>query len=194
MARLLGVSEDEARVKIAMLHEGFPEIEEFRRKVIDTVANRSPTPFCRTRAGRLRYIPELCPEQWARDDPEAYDQAVRVLRSKYGWMSDGRAANGIRRRGERLVVNYLVQGGARDLLILGMNELRRRINKVSYIYPSYSIVTTVHDEVLIQHPHNTGEEARELLKRCLEEAGPKLGLKVPIVAEPKTGRNWAEVK
>jgi DNA polymerase I-like protein with 3'-5' exonuclease and polymerase domains len=194
MAGLLGVSEDEARRKIAMLHEGFPEIEEFRRKVIDTVANRSPTPSCRTRAGRLRYIPELCPEQWERNDPAAYDQATRILRSKYGWMSDRRAANGIRRRGERLVVNYLVQGGARDLLVLGMNKLRKRINKVSYIYPSYSIVTTVHDEVLIQHPYNCGEEARELLKRCLEEAGPKLGLKVPIVAEPKTGRTWAEVK
>ena len=194
MAGLLGIDERQAREAIDLLHAGYPEIERFRSKVIDTVADRLPTPHCRTRAGRLRYIPELQPQQWRRDDPDAYSKAAMALRRKYGGMSEHRVDIGIRKKGERLVVNYLVQGGSRDLLLLGMNELRRRINKTSYIYPSYSIITTVHDEVLIQHPTGSGEEARELLKRCLEGAGPKLGLKVPIVAEPKTGRNWSEVK
>lgn len=194
MAGLLGIGTPEARDKIALLHSGYPEIEIFREHVIDTVSNRLPRPSCRTLAGRIRDIPELRPLQWQRDDPDAYDKAATSIQNKYGRMHDSRLNQSIRRKGERLVVNYLVQGGSRDLLVLGMNDLRKRINKVSYIYPSYSIITTVHDEVLIQHPTGCGDEARTLLKSCLEMAGPKLGLEVPIIAEPKTGRTWSAVK
>jgi len=194
MAGLLGIGTQEARDKIALLHSGYPEIEEFREMVIDTVSNRLPRPFCRTLAGRLRDIPELRPLQWQREDPDLYGKAATSIQNRYGRMHDSRLNQSIRKKGERLVVNYLVQGGSRDLLVLGMNDLRKRINKVSYIYPSYSIITTVHDEVLIQHPAGCGDEARTLLKSCLEMAGPKLGLTVPIIAEPKTGRTWSDVK
>ena len=204
LAGLLGIDEAAARVKIDQLQAGYPEVEDFRSRVISTVRCRGPIPWCRTRAGRLRYIPELDPVGWEQRDIEGYTAAATAVCKKYnipyharaGWNSEfvWRRDDALFSRGKRLVVNYLVQGGSRDLLVLGMTELDRCISKVSYIYPSYSVVTTVHDEVLIQHPRASGEEARELLKRCLEGAGPKLGLKVPIVCEPKTGRNWSEVK
>ena len=194
LAGLLACDNAEAQGLIDRLQDGYPEIERFRRRVVDTVTQRGPIPWCKTLAGRRRFIPELNPTQWAQDDPDAYMAVVKSMLHKYGDMSDTRVRSAIRSRGERLVVNYLVQGGSRDLLVLGMNDYQWTIDECSYVYPSYSIVTTVHDEVLTQHPRGEGETARELLKQCLEGAGEKLGLKVPIVAEPKTGANWKEVK
>ena len=94
----------------------------------------------------------------------------------------------VRSNGERLVVNYLIQGGARDLLLLGMNYFRHHMR------PDYQIVTTVHDEVMVQCPDPKADACAALLKESLESAGPALGLKVPILAEPKIGYNWAAVK
>jgi len=194
LAGLLGVEEAEAREAIERLHEVYPEVLSFRSRVIETVTARGPIPWCKTRAGRVRHIPELDPVGWEQRSPEAYAEMHAHLGKKYGITDDRRIKSAIRSRGERLVVNYLVQGGSRDLLLLGMLDYHAAINEHSYIYPSYSIITTVHDEVLTQHPYGEGDIARELLKQCLEGAGPKLGLTVPLLAEPKTGGSWAEVK
>ena len=194
LAGLLGVDEADAQRQIVLLQAGYPEIEVFRRKVIDGVSNRGPIPWCKTRAGRIRYIPELSPLAWRDHDYDAYAAACASLLKKYGDMSEHRLQRSIRSKGERLVINYLVQGGSRDLMLIGMNDYQKTIEECSYVYPSYSIITTVHDEVLTQHPDGDGETARELLKQCLEGAGKTLGLRVPIVAEPKTGNNWYEAK
>lgn len=190
MAGLLDCSETEAKEKIELLHKGYPEIERWRSRVIKVVSSRGPTPWCKTRAGRIRYIPELQPEEFLESLGAERGKYLKGLREKYkiDRLTLDSAARIIHSKGKRLVVNYLVQGGSRDLLVLGMNEYRRRAPE------GFSIVTTVHDEVLTQHPIGRGEEARSLLRECLEGAGPKLGLTVPIVAEPKTGSNWAEVK
>ena len=153
---------------------------------------RGINPWAVTLAGRKRHFPELNPAYFKRTDPEEYKR----LKNKYAVSCRARGkeptATGlewsIRGRGERLVVNYLIQGGSRDLLVLGMNKFRRDAPD------EFTLVTTVHDEVLTQHPQGAGEEARELLKVSLESAGKALGLKVPIIAEPKTGSNWSEVK
>lgn len=188
LAALLSVTQDEAERLLERLQAGYPEIEAWRQRVIDSVSQRGPVPWCKTLAGRRREIPELTPKQWQRDDPDAYWRAVHAMRKKYGRLSDRRAEDAIFSRGKRLVVNYLVQGGSRDLLVLGMNEFERKA------WSDFRIVTTVHDEVLIQHPRGMGQEARTLLKDCLEGAGKLLNLRVPIVAEPKTGDNWYAVK
>lgn len=195
MAGLLGTDETTAGGIIANLQATYPEIETFRQNVINTVSARGPVPWCKTLAGRIRYIPELNPDQWAFNDGAGYMRTRQEVLNKYGWHTPDRSvARIIRSKGMRLVVNYLVQGGSRDLLVLGMTEYRRNIRESSYTYPSYSVVTTVHDEVLTQHPYGEGETARKLLRECLEGAGPRLGLCVPIVAEPKTGATWAKTK
>jgi len=188
LGALLDVSPGEAEGLLARLQEGYPEIEAWRTRVIDSVSARGPVPWCKTLAGRRREIPELDPAGWERRDPEAYWRSVHALRKKYGRLSDRRAADAIRSRGKRLCVNYLVQGGSRDLLVIGMNRYAEDPPG------GFSIVTTVHDEVLTQHPIGQGQIARDYLKYCLESAGDVLGLRVPIVAEPKTGSDWYSVK
>jgi len=74
------------------------------------------------------------------------------------------------------------------LLVLAMNRFRERAPEGT------TLVTTVHDEILTQHPIGKGDETRALLKKCMEEVSKDLGLKVPVLAEPKTGATWFDVK
>jgi len=190
---VLKCSVSEAEEKIKKLHAEYPEVEQWRQRIINEADNSSPSvPFVHTLAGRIRHIPELNPDYMRQKMPEEYAQLTqkyvkrcrqfgREPKPKGAWYS-------IRSRGERLVVNYLIQGGARDLLVLGMNHFRRHMPK------GWQIVTTVHDEVMVQCPEYQAELASDLLKVALESAGPALGLKVPILAEPKIGYTWAEVK
>ena len=192
MAEDLGCSRKEADEKIEALQAEYPEVAKWKEWVLTVVRGRGTNPWAKTLAGRIRYFPELNPDYLKTTDPVEYQR----LNKKYeaGCRRRGKkpGATGlewsIRGRGERLVINYLIQGGARDLLVLGMNKYRATAP------PAYTIVTTVHDEVLTQHPIGCGTHACDLLKSALESAGPTLGLKVPIVAEPVTGRNWSEVK
>ena len=38
------------------------------------------------------------------------------------------------------------------------------------------------------------DKGRALLKECMESVASVIGLKVPVLAEPKTGATWAAVK
>jgi DNA polymerase-1 len=207
LAAELGCSKAEAEKKIEALHTAYPEVEEWRKEVIETVGGkvewndygkpeivggRGRLPWATTWCGRRRYFPELNPDYLKHYDPEEYDRLVKHYQFKArqrgkkpttigAWMS-------IRSRGERLVVNYLIQGGTRDLLVMGMNRYRRLAPE------GFEIVMTVHDEVLTQHDIGEGVVGRQLLKDSLEHVGPRLELEVPIVAEPKTGAHWGEVK
>ncbi|HUW96994.1 MAG TPA: DNA polymerase [Anaerolineae bacterium] len=194
LAGELGCSKKEAEEKIAALHAEYPEVEKFRQHVIEVVTGRGPLPWCKTRAGRIRHIPELNQDYMRAHYPEEYKVLANKYRAKC--RANGKKATptglewSIRSRGERLVVNYLVQGGSRDLLVLGMNQYQMHPDKTL----DMTLVTTVHDEVLTQNQIGDGEQARQVLKESLESAGPLLGLKVPIIAEPKTGSNWSEIK
>jgi DNA polymerase I-like protein with 3'-5' exonuclease and polymerase domains len=197
LGEVLNISLPEAkRARTAVLAR-YPETEVWRQRVITSVEQRGPIPWCKTRAGRIRYIPELNPTRFIRDMGECESaKYLKGIQDKYKMkhLTVEQAERIIYGKGKRLVVNYLVQGGSRDLLVIGMNEYRRVVQRTPEAYAGFSIVTTVHDEVLTQHPEGDGKVARGILKKALEGAGPELGLTVPIVAEPKTGGTWADVK
>lgn len=197
MAGLLGCDEKEAKAVIQRLQDAYPEIAAWRDKVVRVVKKRGPTPWCKTLAGRVRLIPEMDADTWKVNDPEAYLREAKSLSVKYGihmlatnYQGRLKVDCALESKGRRLVVNYLVQGGSRDLLVIGMNDYRSRVDEAD----GFSLVTTVHDEVLTQHPIGAGALGRDVLKTALEGAGPKLGLRVPVIAEPKTGGNWSVVK
>lgn len=190
---VLKCSLQKAKDKIAALHATYPEVERWRQKIIQEADDSSATvPFVRTLAGRIRFIPELNPEYMRAKFPEEYAPVAKKYYDRCKIYGRKPKPNGeqysVRSSGERLVVNYLIQGGARDLLVLGMNYFRHHMPK------GWQIVTTVHDEVLVQVPETCRQHGEQLLKEALESAGPALGLKVPILAEPKSGYNWSEVK
>jgi DNA polymerase-1 len=52
------------------------------------------------------------------------------------------------------------------------------------------LILQIHDELLLEVPEAEAEEARALVKAVMEGA---LKLDVPLVADARLGRSWAEV-
>ena len=61
--------------------------------------------------------------------------------------------------------------------------------------PQIKICACIHDEVILEAPLYRASEAEQMLKECMEDAAPLVGITtVPIIAEPSSGRSWAETK
>ena len=61
--------------------------------------------------------------------------------------------------------------------------------------PEIKICACIHDEVILEAPSYRASEAEKMLKECMEDAAPLVGITtVPIIAEPSSGRSWAETK
>lgn len=59
--------------------------------------------------------------------------------------------------------------------------------------PDTKIIACVHDEIILETTPDRAEYAKEILQECMEDAAPLVGInRVPIVAEPSSGPNWAE--
>jgi len=189
-AREFGWTEEEAKDRLRAVAARYPEAEDFRQKVISTVESRSPVPYVATKTGRRRLVPELQPRAWFLRDPEAYQAKAKYLAGKYGMDPNDtrRMDRVIRSSGERIAVNTIIQGSAADLAKIGMVDVAaqtdRRVGR---------LVTMVHDEILCTAPEAEAEVVAEQLKHFMEGAGPKLGYRVPIIAEPAIGPNWKAV-
>lgn len=198
-SREFGWTFTEAKEKIAAIAAEYPEAQAFREKVITRVLRRAPVPFVRTKAGRLRWVPELRPNEWKVRDPEAYQKKHDYLIKEYkidpyeevqwgdfaGWLAVDRA---MRMSGERIAVNTIIQGSAADLAKLGMVNFAREADR-----SLMRIVTMVHDEVLCSSFSGAAQSCAKLLKMHMEQAGPFMGYSVPILAEPQIGKTWFDV-
>lgn len=94
----------------------------------------------------------------------------------------------IREFGKRAAMNTPVQGTAADIIKLAMVRVDEALKKEDL---QARLVLQVHDELILECPPEEAERDAELLKRCMEEV---IELKVPLVAEVHTGKNWAEAK
>ena len=60
------------------------------------------------------------------------------------------------------------------------------------IDPEIKIVACVHDEIILEAPKEKEEQVKALLKECMEDAAPLVGItSVPILAEPSAGPDWS---
>ena len=189
-AREFGWDLDESQDRLAAVAAEYPEAEAFRRRVIATVEQRSPVPFVQTKTGRRRLVPELQPLAWQRRDPQAYAKKAKYLAGKYGIdiNATNRIMGAIRNSGERIAVNTIIQGSAADLAKVAMVDFAAGTSR-----STKRLVTMVHDEILCTAKEEAAEDCAMTLQTCMEQAGPKLGYKVPIVAEPAIGKSWFDV-
>jgi len=59
--------------------------------------------------------------------------------------------------------------------------------------PEIKLVACVHDEVILEAPAYRVDEAKTMLKECMEDAAPMVGITtVPIIAEPSSGPDWSD--
>jgi DNA polymerase-1 len=88
---------------------------------------------------------------------------------------------------ERQAVNTPVQGSAADLIKKAMIDLHRGLREREM---KSRLILQIHDELLLEVPEGEAERARVLVTETMEGA---LALDVPLVADARIGRNWAEV-
>jgi DNA polymerase-1 len=94
--------------------------------------------------------------------------------------------NQIRQGAERITVNFPIQGSAADILKRAM----LRVHEVLTLDRARMILT-VHDELLIESPHESAEEVAERVKGAMESAA---ALAVPLTVDVGIGPNWREAK
>jgi DNA polymerase I-like protein with 3'-5' exonuclease and polymerase domains len=84
------------------------------------------------------------------------------------------------------LVNTPVQGGSADALKLAMVDLAKRLPEGA------GIVSTVHDELIVEASENKADEVKCLVVSCMAEAMAKLFPGLPVEVEAKVCENWGE--
>jgi DNA polymerase-1 len=113
---------------------------------------------------------------------------VRTLLGRLRRLPDLRSKNfPVRMEAERQAMNTPVQGSAADLIKQAMIDLHRELAERKM---GSRLILQIHDELLLEVPEAEAEDARRLVKGVMENA---LKLDVPLVADARLGKNWAEV-
>jgi DNA polymerase-1 len=94
---------------------------------------------------------------------------------------------GARAQAERIAVNTPIQGTAADLIKLAMVRLDATLKQKRL---DARIILQVHDELLLEVAVESIAEVAAISKREMEGVAK---LKVPLVAEAKSGPNWAQL-
>lgn len=114
---------------------------------------------------------------------------VETLMGRRRYLPDINHRNfNLRSFAERTAINTPIQGTAADIMKLAMlkvaealkaNQLRSRI------------LLQVHDELVLEVPEAEKEIAAQVVKEAMESAA---ALDIPLAADVKFGRNWAQTK
>ncbi|MCR5664621.1 MAG: DNA polymerase I [Oscillospiraceae bacterium] len=92
----------------------------------------------------------------------------------------------VRSFGERVALNMPIQGTAADIIKLAMVHVFERLKAEGL---KARLILQVHDELIVECPEEEAERVCALLKEEMENVAQ---LAVPLTAEAKIGRSWAE--
>jgi len=115
------------------------------------------------------------------------DGYVSTLYGRRRWLPELKSSNfNLRSFGERVALNMPIQGTAADLIKLAMIRVDRALRDAGL---EARLVLQVHDELIVECPEDEAEQVRALLEREMEGVA---SLAVPLTAEAKAGRTWAQ--
>jgi DNA polymerase-1 len=90
--------------------------------------------------------------------------------------------------GERVAVNFVMQGSNADIIKVAMIRIARRLREEGR---GARLVLQVHDELLLEVPDVEVSKVRELVR---EEMCGAYDLDPPLAVDVGVGDNWAEAK
>jgi DNA polymerase-1 len=90
--------------------------------------------------------------------------------------------------GERLAVNFVMQGSNADIIKVAMIRIHRRLREEGR---GARIVLQVHDELLLEVPEPEVSKVRDLVRNEMCGAYP---LDPPLAVDVGVGDDWAEAK
>lgn len=183
----LKITPDEAQNLIDKYFLAYPKLAEYIAK---TIKKAEETGFVETLFGRKREIPEL-----------------------------SSPIDRVRKFGERVAVNSPFQGTAAEIIKLAMIEINRKsigdrltsiatfnVDRQSTNKHKTNDVTNndkrtannesrlilqVHDELVFEVPEDEIKQTTEIVRDIMENT---VKLKVPIIVDIKTGKNWGELE
>lgn len=85
------------------------------------------------------------------------------------------------------MLNTPIQGTEADILKLALIKLDVELKAYDA-----NVVLIVHDEIIVEVAEDKAEEVKDILVKCMEEAGQALLTKVPIEVEAVIAHSWAE--
>ncbi len=94
----------------------------------------------------------------------------------------------VRQFGARAAMNTPIQGTAADIMKLAMVNLSKALEETKL---DAKIILQVHDELILEVSEKDKEQAKALLKECMEKA---MQLTVPLEVEVSEATNWYECK
>lgn len=90
--------------------------------------------------------------------------------------------------GERVAMNAPIQGTAADVIKIAMIGVARELKEKGL---KSKLILQVHDELLIEAYEEELEQVQQILKEQMEQAAD---LRVPLIVDMHTGKNWYEAK
>ena len=94
----------------------------------------------------------------------------------------------VRQFGSRVAMNTPIQGTAADIMKIAMINVDKTLKEQKI---NGKIVLQIHDELLLEVSKEHKEQAKKILKECMEKA---MELSVPLEVEISEGYSWYEVK
>jgi len=89
---------------------------------------------------------------------------------------------------ERTAINTPIQGSAADLIKKAMIVIDQEMKNKGL---KARMILQVHDELVFETPEEEVDPLKKMVKHCMEAA---VELRVPLIVQLFTGRNWAELK
>ncbi len=115
------------------------------------------------------------------------DGYVSTLYGRRRWLPELKSSNfNTRSFGERVALNMPIQGTAADIIKLAMVRVDSRLRSEGL---EARLVLQVHDELIVECPEGEADQVKALLQEEMEGVA---ALSVPLIADAKAGRTWAE--
>ncbi len=92
----------------------------------------------------------------------------------------------IRSFGERAAMNTPIQGTAADIIKMAMNRAEQSLAEKGF---DAGLILQVHDELIVEAKEDVAEEVAKVLSEAMENV---IKLDVPLIAEARIGKTWAE--
>lgn len=173
LASTIGCEVDEAKRFMRQYEENVPEVDRLVRRVVEAAYDRG---YVKTLAGRRGVFDQMPQRDRAllRQKFRAVDEGKLTMDDLFSAWSD-----------ERKSFNLVCQGGASDIVKKAMVDLYK-------VLPAgMRIQTQIHDDIRWETAESN-VESMELVRATMEAAWPTL--RVPLVADPKMGKTWRDLK
>jgi len=117
------------------------------------------------------------------------DGCVRTLLGRVRWLPELAAKNAaVRQFTERAARNTPIQGGSADIIKIAMINIAKELAKGK---KDAVMLLQVHDELVFECEKSEAPAFAAWVKKVMEAA---ITLRVPVVAEVKTGPNWQDME